>query len=72
MFKTFKRSMTVCAAVTAFGSAGVVALSGVQSILESQVTAVLTSKSAPPESSGETVVGSVLKGARSVANVLVR
>lgn len=72
MLDIFKKSLTVCAAVTAFGSGGAVVLSGVSSILESRVEAVLTSKSAPSESSEEPVVGTVLNGARSVAKSLVR
>lgn len=72
MKETFKKSMAVCAAVTAFGSGGAVVLSGLNSILESRVNAVLTSTSAPSESSEESVVGTVLNGARSVAKSLVR
>lgn len=72
MKETFKKSMAVCAAVTAFSSGGAVVLSGLNSILESRVNAVLTSTSAPSESSEESVVGTVLNGARSVAKSLVR
>jgi hypothetical protein len=72
MLETFKKSMTVCAAVTAFSSAGVVALNGVSSMLESKVNTVLTSKSVPLESPSESVVGAVLNSARSVAKSLVK
>lgn len=72
MLETFKKSMTVCAAVAAFGGTGVVTLRGVDSILASRVEAVLTSKAAPEESSSASVVGSVLNGARRVANVLIK